>query len=81
MVAAMMSYRYLVEMRSAALRKTAARSLKGRASQAGLAARAASMAAETSAVVAVWYEATVVAWSAGFCCLERAEALICEVLC
>jgi hypothetical protein len=40
-------------MRSAALRKTAARSAKGRDSHAGFAARAASMALETSAGVAV----------------------------
>jgi len=44
----MISYLYFPAMRSAALRKTAARSAKGRDSQAGLAARAASMAAETS---------------------------------
>jgi hypothetical protein len=48
MVAAIMSYLYLPEIKSAALRKMAARSENGRDSQAGLAASAASIAAETS---------------------------------
>jgi hypothetical protein len=48
MVAAMISYLYLPAMRSAALRKMAARSEKWRDSQAGLAERAASIAVDTS---------------------------------
>lgn len=44
MVAAISSYLYLPEIRSAALRKMAARSAKGKLSHAGFAARAASIA-------------------------------------
>lgn len=36
------------------------------------------MAAVTSAGEALEYEAIVVAWSAGFCCLEMVEVLICS---
>jgi hypothetical protein len=58
-VAAIISYRYFPATRSAALRKIAARSEKGRDSQAGLAAKAASIADETSEGVALEYETTV----------------------
>jgi hypothetical protein len=44
----MISYLYFPDIRSAAFKKTAALSANGRDSQAGFAARAASMAAETS---------------------------------
>jgi hypothetical protein len=54
-VAAMISYRYFVEIRSAALRNTDARSANGSASHAGLAASAASMAFFTSAALALEY--------------------------
>lgn len=53
-------------MRSAALRKTAALSAKGRDSHAGLAARAASMAFETSEELALVYLAIISWWAAGF---------------
>jgi hypothetical protein len=48
MVAAIISYLYFPAIRSAALRKMAARSEKGRDSHAGFAASAASTAAEMS---------------------------------
>lgn len=70
-----MSYLYLPAIRSAAFRKTAALSEKGRDSQAGFAARAASMAAETSDGEAFEYEAIVEEWFDGFCCLEIEEVL------
>ena len=44
MVAAMISYRYFPDMRSAAFKNTAARSANDKLSQAGLAARAESIA-------------------------------------
>jgi len=44
----MISYLYFVAIKSAALRKMAARSEKGRASHSGLAESAASIALETS---------------------------------
>jgi len=54
----MRSYRYFPEMRSAALRKMAARSAKGRDAHSAWAERAESMALETSAGLAVEYLAT-----------------------
>ena len=51
-VAAIISYRYFPLIKSAALRKTAALSAKGKDSQAGFAARAASMALDTSSLLA-----------------------------
>jgi hypothetical protein len=65
MVAAIISYLYLPETRSAALRKMAARSAKGRDSHSAFAERAASMAAETSDAEALEYEAIVEEWLAG----------------
>jgi hypothetical protein len=69
MVAAMRSYRYLVLIRSAALRKMAARSANGSDSQSALASRAESMAARTCCGDASEYVATVLWWSAGLACL------------
>lgn len=54
----MISYRYFVLMRSAAFRKTAARSANGRLSQLGFAAKADSIACLTSAGEALLYLAT-----------------------
>jgi hypothetical protein len=51
----MISYRYFVDIRSAALRNTDARSAKGSASHAGFAASAASIAFLTSAGLALEY--------------------------
>lgn len=65
MVAAMISYLYFVETRSAAFRKTAARSAKERDSQEVLAFRAESMAVVTLAVVALEKRATGSAWDDG----------------
>jgi hypothetical protein len=76
MVAAMMSYRYLVEMRSAALRKMAARSAKESASHAGLAASAASMAFLTSSPLALEYVATTSEWFDGLYCVPMFDVLI-----
>jgi hypothetical protein len=76
MVAAMISYRYLVEIRSAALRKTAARSEKGSASHAGFAARAELIAFLTSAGLALEYFATTSACDEGLCCVRIEELLI-----
>jgi hypothetical protein len=76
-VAAIISYLYFPAIRSAALRKIAARSEKGRDSHAGFAARAASIAAETSDGEALEYEAMVEEWFDGFCCVEMDEVLIC----
>lgn len=75
-VAAMMSYRYLVDTRSAALRKTAARSAKGRFAHASWAANASSIALLTSAVLAFEYFATISAWEDGFCCVRMDEFVI-----
>ena len=55
----MITYRYFPEMRSAAFKKIAALSENGSDSHAGFAARAASMAAETSDGDALEYKATV----------------------
>ena len=74
----MISYLYFPAIKSAALRKIAARSEKGRDSHSGFAASAASMAAETSEGEALEYEAMVEEWFAGFCCLEMEEVLICR---
>jgi hypothetical protein len=63
-----MSYLYFPAIRSAAFRNTAARSANGRDSHAGFAARAASIAAETSDGKAFEYEAMVEEWLEGFCC-------------
>jgi hypothetical protein len=43
-----------------------------------LAARAASIAAETSDADALEYEAIVEEWFAGFCCVEMVEVVICR---
>jgi hypothetical protein len=72
----MISYRYLPAIRSAALRNMAARSEKGRDSQAGLAASAASIAADTSEVEAFEYDAIVEEWLAGFCWVDMDDVLI-----
>lgn len=72
----MISYRYLVEMRSAALRKTEARSAKGNDSHAGFASSAASMAFLTSAGLALEYFATTSACDDGLCCVRIEELLI-----
>ena len=65
MVAAMTSYLYLLLIKSAALRKMAARSAKGRVSHCAFAASAASIAFETSSSLALEYVAMAVAWSDG----------------
>lgn len=75
-VAAMISYLYLVEIRSAALRKTAARSAKGRFDHDSWAARAASMALLTSSVLAFEYFATTSACDEGLCCVRIEELVI-----
>lgn len=77
-VAAMISYLYLPPMRSAALRKMAARSTKGVASHDSLAARAASMAALTSDALALEKLATASAWEDGLDCVRTEEFLICH---
>jgi hypothetical protein len=64
-------------MRSAVFKKIAALSEKGRDSHSGLAARAASMAAETSDGEALEYEAIVEEWFEGSCCLDMDDVLIC----
>lgn len=69
-VAAMISYRYLVLIKSAALRKTAALSANGSDSHDGLAFKARSIASATSVVVPLWYLHTLLAWSDGSICLE-----------
>lgn len=76
MVTAMMSYRYLEEMRSAALRNTAARSANGRFSHDVFASRAASIALLTSAVLALEYLATTSACEEGSCCVRIEEFVI-----
>lgn len=63
-------------IRSAALRKTAARSAKGRDSHSDLAARADSMALLTSSALAREYRATTDLWSAGFTWVPIEEVLI-----
>lgn len=65
-VAAISSYRYFPLIRSAALRNTAALSAKGSVSHAGFAARAESIAFDTSEELACGYFATGFAWIAGF---------------
>lgn len=76
-VVAIISYRYLVEIRSAAFKKTAARSAKGRDSQADLASSAASMALLTSTLLALEYFATTSACAAGLCWVRIEELFIC----
>jgi hypothetical protein len=56
----------------------AARSEKGRDSHSGFAARAASIAAETSDGEALEYEAIVEEWFDGFCWVEIDEVLSCQ---
>lgn len=73
-----MSYLYFPAIRSAAFKNIAALSENGRDSHAGFAARAASMAAETSDGEALEYEATVEEWLEGFCWVEIVEVLICH---
>jgi hypothetical protein len=75
-VAAIIVYRYGPDIISAALRKIEARSEKGSDSHAGLAASAASIAAETSEGEAVEYVATIDAWSDGFFWVDMVEVLI-----
>jgi hypothetical protein len=75
-VAAIISYLYFPAIRSAAFKNTAARSAKGRDSHAGFAARAASIAAETSDGEAFEYVAIVEEWFEGFCCWDMVEVLI-----
>jgi hypothetical protein len=60
-------------MRSAALRKIAARSAKGRLSHAGFAARAESIACWTSDAEALEYLATGVECDEGFDCVRIEE--------
>ena len=76
MVAAIISYRYLVEMRSAALRNTEARSANGSDSHDGFAANAALIAFLTSAELALEYLATTSACEDGLCCVRIEELLI-----
>lgn len=76
MVAAMISYRYFVAMRSAAFRNTDARSAKGRASHAGFASKAESIAFFTSAGLAFEYFATTSACEEGSCWVRTDELLI-----
>lgn len=64
-VAAITSYLYFPAIRSAAFRKMAALSAKGRFSHSGLAARAASMAADTWAGEACDEDARAVPWAEG----------------
>lgn len=65
-------------MRSAALRKTAARSANGIDSHAGFADRADSTALETSAELALVYFATISLWAAGFGCVKGGVSQSCE---
>lgn len=65
-VNAMISYRYFPLIRSAAFRKIAARSANGRSSHSDLAARANSIALNTSCGVAFEYLATTFECAAGF---------------
>lgn len=76
MVAAMTSYLYFPLIKSAALRKTAARSENGRLSQSSFAANAASMAVLTSAVDAFDHFATTLRCEAGLICDSESGALI-----
>jgi hypothetical protein len=71
----MISYRYFPLIRSAAFRKIAARSAKGSDSQAGLAARAESMALDTSEAVALEYLAIAEEWDDGMDWLRIEEVL------
>jgi hypothetical protein len=75
MVAAMSSYLYLELMRSAALRKIAARSAKGRLSQKGFAAKAESIACWTSDADALEYLAMGVECDEGFDCVRIEDVL------
>lgn len=74
----MISYLYFVEIKSAALRNTAARSANGSDSHAGFAARAESIAFFTSTELALEYLATTSAWDEGSCCVRIEELLICN---
>jgi hypothetical protein len=74
----MISWRYFPDIKSAALRKMEARSEKVRDSHAGLAASAASIAAETSEGLALEYEATTDEWFEGFFWVNTIEVLICH---
>lgn len=65
-----------MDIRSAALRNMAARSAKGVFSHEDFAARADSIAEETSEADALEYEATVEEWLAGFCWVDRSVVLI-----
>lgn len=65
----MISYLYLVLMRSAAFRNMAARSAKGKLSHAGFAANAESIACLTSSEEALEYLATEVVKDEGFACV------------
>ena len=64
-------------IRSAALRKMAARSAKGICSHDFFASRAESMAAETSEELAPEYSATAVAWEEGSDCVWMEVVLSC----
>src|SRR5690242_184496 len=75
-VAAIISYRYFPDTRSAALRKTEARSAKGRASHSAFAASAESIAFFTSAVLAFEYLATTSACEEGLFWVRIEELLI-----
>lgn len=75
MVAATSLYRYFLLIRSAALRKMAARSPHGKASHAALAARAPSIARATVASSASWYVQRCRAWSEGITCLASFPVL------
>lgn len=65
----MISYLYLVLMRSAAFRNMAARSAKGKLSHAGFAASAESIACLTSSEEALEHLATEVEKDEGFACV------------
>lgn len=75
-VAAIISYLYFPLIRSAAFKKTAARSAKGNVSHADFAFKAESMALVTSDEVAFEYLATAEAWDAGFDWERIEEVLI-----
>lgn len=75
-VAAMISYRYLDEIRSAAFKNTAARSANGRLSHDDLAASTDSIALFTSAVLALEYFATTSACEDGLCWVRTEEPRI-----
>lgn len=76
-VAAIISYLYFPLIRSAALRNTAARSANGKFSHAGFAARADSMAFETSAELALEYLAMVEECAAGLAWVRMEDVFTC----